>query len=579
MSYIVFARKYRPQAFQEIVGQSHITTTLENAISQGRVAHAYLFAGPRGIGKTTTARILAKAMNCEKGPTTSPCNKCASCSEITHGTNLDILEIDGASNRGIDEIRNLRENIKFAPSKGAFKIYIIDEVHMLTQEAFNALLKILEEPPGHVKFIFATTQAHKVPATILSRCQRFDFRRISVKDILASLKNITISEKLDVKNEVLTLIAKYADGSMRDAEVILDQITSFTKGNVGLEDVVKVLGIVDEDVLFGLSGAIKEKDPVSALRIIDRLVNDGKDVVQVIISLIEHFRNFSIVKISKDLHSLIDVGPEKIKRYETEAQKFSIEEILYIIYTLSNAIDFIRKSSLAKVPFEAAMIKLTRAGSVIPLAEIAQKVSNLEANINLMVAANTVNIRNSGTSSGAILPAKNNINDHPEKNLSFEKDKDKSPLTREAPLKSPDLDSIIGSWNMVINHIKTKKMSVALYLQGGYPVSMNGGVISIGFPKEYNFHKEALELPENRKMVEDCIKDVLHVDVKVKVTLDENAKVRNGVQENNPDSPEHQSIAGDDMPDKKEKDVEPIIKDAMEIFGGDIKESGKGGSK
>ncbi|MDD5437493.1 MAG: DNA polymerase III subunit gamma/tau, partial [Candidatus Omnitrophica bacterium] len=219
MSYIAFARKYRPQTFDDIIGQSHVTTTLKNAISQDRVAHAYLFAGPRGVGKTTAARILAKALNCEKGPTTKPCNTCASCKEITQGSSLDILEIDGASNRGIDEIRNLRDNVKFAPAKGKFKVYIIDEVHMLTPEAFNALLKTLEEPPKHVKFIFATTQAHKVPPTILSRCQRFDFRRIGSAQIVENLKKIVGAEALEINDEALGLIARYSDGGMRDAQV------------------------------------------------------------------------------------------------------------------------------------------------------------------------------------------------------------------------------------------------------------------------------------------------------------------------------------------------------------------------
>ena len=261
MSYIVFARKYRPQNFDDIEGQSHITTTLKNAISQGRVAHAYLFAGPRGVGKTTTARILAKALNCEKGPTVKPCNSCRLCEEITQGSSLDILEIDGASNRGIDEIRNLRENVKFAPSKGSFKIYIIDEVHMLTSEAFNALLKTLEEPPKHVKFIFATTQVYKVPPTILSRCQRFDFRRISAKDIFKNLKMIIKAEKLSVDDDVLSLIAKCSDGSLRDGQVILDQIVSSVKGKVSLSEVSKMLGVIDEEVISGLAGALLEKNP------------------------------------------------------------------------------------------------------------------------------------------------------------------------------------------------------------------------------------------------------------------------------------------------------------------------------
>ena len=286
MSYIVFARKYRPQAFEEVVGQSHITTTLENAIAQDRVAHAYIFAGPRGVGKTTTARIFAKALNCEKGPTADPCNKCPSCLEITQGSSLDILEIDGASNRGIDEIRNLRENVKFSPSKGRFKVYIIDEVHMLTSEAFNALLKTLEEPPKHVKFIFATTQAHKVPPTILSRCQRFDFRRISIKDIVDSLKAIAKKEDLKVDDDVLILMAKHSDGSMRDAQVVLDQISSFADGRISLEDASKILGAVSDDILFSLAESIKSKDSLKALKIIDDLANEGKDVAQIVLYLI-----------------------------------------------------------------------------------------------------------------------------------------------------------------------------------------------------------------------------------------------------------------------------------------------------
>ena len=308
MSYIVFARKYRPQAFDEVIGQSHITTTLANAIAQNRVAHAYIFAGPRGVGKTTTARIFAKALNCEKGPTANPCNKCPSCLEITQGSSLDILEIDGASNRGIDEIRNLRENVKFAPSKGHFKVYIIDEVHMLTIDAFNALLKTLEEPPAHVKFIFATTQAHKVPPTILSRCQRFDFRRISIKDIVESLKAIAKKEGLKVPDDVLILMAKHSDGSMRDAQVVLDQISSFAEGKISLEDASKILGAVSDDILFSLAESIKSKAALKALKIIDDLVNEGKDVAQIVLYFIEHFRDLLVAKINKDPSKLIDAS-------------------------------------------------------------------------------------------------------------------------------------------------------------------------------------------------------------------------------------------------------------------------------
>lgn len=232
MGYLPFARKWRPQDFDEIVGQEHITTTLKNAISMERLHHAYLFTGPRGIGKTSTARIFSKALNCEKGLSIKPCNACSSCKEITAGSSMDVIEIDGASNRGIDEIRNLRETVKFSPSKGLFKIYIIDEVHMLTTEAFNALLKTLEEPPMHVKFIFATTEPHKVLPTILSRCQRFDFRRIQMKDIITKLHEVSKIESLNIDEDAFLYIAKASDGSMRDAESILDQIASFSKGKM-----------------------------------------------------------------------------------------------------------------------------------------------------------------------------------------------------------------------------------------------------------------------------------------------------------------------------------------------------------
>ncbi|MDD5195875.1 MAG: DNA polymerase III subunit gamma/tau, partial [Candidatus Omnitrophica bacterium] len=244
MSYTVFALKWRPQDFESIVGQNHIVTTLKNAIQRNRLAHAYLFAGPRGVGKTSTARILARALNCKEGPTLNPCGKCPSCIEIAQGRSFDVIEIDGASNRGIDEIRVLRENVKFPPTSGKFKIYIIDEVHQITPDGFNALLKTLEEPPPFVKFIFATTHPQKVIPTILSRCQRLDFRRIPVVEIIAQLERIARQEKIEIDKEVLFAIAKSSDGSLRDAESLLDQLSSFSKEKISLKDIVSVLGIV-----------------------------------------------------------------------------------------------------------------------------------------------------------------------------------------------------------------------------------------------------------------------------------------------------------------------------------------------
>lgn len=553
MSYIVFARKYRPQGFDEVIGQPHITTILKNAISQDRVAHAYLFTGPRGVGKTTTARIFAKALNCEKGPTIKPCNSCTACQEITKATSLDILEIDGASNRGIDEIRNLRENVKFSPSKGKFKIYIIDEVHMLTPEAFNALLKTLEEPPAHVKFIFATTQPHKVPSTILSRCQRFDFRRIATKDILANLKQISKEEKINIKDEALGLIAKYSDGSLRDAQVTLDQIASFSSGKVGEDDVTRMLGLVDDEILFGLSGAIGKKDASGALKIIDRISNEGKDIVQVVLAMIEHFRNIAIMKVASDGGSLIDAGEDKVEAYRQESRKFTVEEILYVIYTMSNAIDFIRKTSLARIPFEAAVVKLARRDSIVPLGGMIERVET------------------AGKGMPRIQSTEHRVQSTENKVQKTE---------NETPSKPGNIDEIAGSWSAVVNYVKSKKISAGSYLQEGYPVNIDAKFLYIGFSKECQFHKEVLDSAENKRLIEDAVKDVLNLGLKVVLTVSEDVQNKgrgqNGVTEDAPGVAESAEGAAEEP----KKEVDPIIKSALEIFGGAVAgESQKRGRK
>ena len=556
MSYIVFARKYRPQAFDEVIGQSHITTTLGNAIAQNRVAHAYIFSGPRGVGKTTTARIFAKALNCERGPTADPCNKCPSCLEIAQGSSLDILEIDGASNRGIDEIRNLRENVKFSPSRGRFKIYIIDEVHMLTLDAFNALLKTLEEPPAHVKFIFATTQAHKVPPTILSRCQRFDFRRISIKDIVESLKAIAEKENLKVDDDVLILMAKHSDGSMRDAQVVLDQVSSFADGRISLEDASKILGAVSDDILFNLADSIKTKDALKALKIIDDLSNEGKDVMQIVLYLIEHFRDLSVAKINKDPRALIDASSEKIKRYEEQAAKFTLEEMLYTIYTLSNTIDFVRKSSMARVPFEVAMIKLTRMGSIVSPADLMERLEKIE-----------LGLKNNAGPPYLSKPDADPRGIHPV--LAQEPHKEAKPDKKS---HHKGLDEIIGFWNAITDRVKERKISVAMYLNEGYPESVDSGTLSISFPKSSKFHKDTLESPECKNIILKAIKDVTGLDLKLRLTISENGSGKNGMLK---DAMDGSDSTIKEISSKKESS-EPIISDALEIFGGEIEgESGR----
>lgn len=565
MSYIVFARKYRPQGFDEVIGQSHITTTLKNAITQNRVAHAYIFAGPRGVGKTTTARIFAKALNCEKGPTENPCGKCPSCAEITQGTSLDILEIDGASNRGIDEIRNLRENVKFAPSKGRFKVYIIDEVHMLTAEAFNALLKTLEEPPAHVKFIFATTQAHKVPPTILSRCQRFDFRRISIKDIVGSLKSIVKKEGLKVDDDVLMLIARHSDGSMRDAQVVLDQISSFAEGKISAQDASKILGAVSDDILFALAESIKSRDAAFALKTIDSLADEGKDIVQVVLYLIEHFRNLSMIKVSKDPSSLVDASAEKIALYEEQARKFTVEEILYIIYTLSGTLDFIRKSGMPRAPLEMAFIKLTLSGSVKSYADILERLEKIEsaASRNCAEPPEALSGRPTDLRSGR-------IGDRPGGEEAASPAIASPAIRRdEAISKNAQLGEVSALWNAVLNNVKNVKISVAMYLKEGAPQSFEADTLSISFPRSSQFHKEMLESPENKSLILKAIKETLGRELRLKFVISENNGNSDNAQKGAfEDSLEDDSIIKD-IPGRKGAE-DPIINDALEIFGGEI---------
>ena len=298
MEYRVLARKWRPQVFEDVLGQEHVVRTLKNAIGQQRIAHAFLFSGPRGVGKTSIARILAKALNCETGPTPTPCNQCGHCVEITNGNAIDVREIDGASNRGIDEIRELRENVKFAPASCRYKIYIIDEVHMLTREAFNALLKTLEEPPGHVIFIFATTETQKVPATILSRCQCFDFRRIPLKQISENLKKIAASDGIQISDNGLAWIAEAGDGSLRDSQSIFDQVISYAGFEIGDPAVEEILGRSDRRFLFMLSEAVLARDAGRCLRIIDEAYYAGLDMRYFYQTLLGQFRNLLFTAIA-----------------------------------------------------------------------------------------------------------------------------------------------------------------------------------------------------------------------------------------------------------------------------------------
>jgi DNA polymerase-3 subunit gamma/tau len=371
MSYIVFARKYRPQNFDEVAGQEYVTRTLKNAVESKRIAHAYLFSGPRGVGKTSIARILAKAINCTDMKDNNPCGKCNSCMEITEGNSPDIIEIDGASNRGIDEIRDLRDKVKFLPVKNRFKVYIIDEVHMLTNEAFNALLKTLEEPPEHVIFIFATTDMIKVPLTVASRCQKFSFRKLTAAEIAAHLKTILNKEKIEINPKVISLISRNSDGALRDAESLLDQVISFSAGEVKLKDVQELVGTVDNTKILGIVSAASKKETESALKIINELYDIGVDTFLFIKHLAEYFRNILISKMVKDPADFMDMAdPEEMAVFLSFSKEFSVSDISNIIKILTDLLEKLKYSAYPRAIIEVAVIKITRMDRLLDISEI-----------------------------------------------------------------------------------------------------------------------------------------------------------------------------------------------------------------
>lgn len=400
MSYLVIARKWRPKSFEDIAGQEHITRTLQNAIRAHRIAHAYLFTGVRGVGKTTAARVLAKALNCEKGPTATPCNQCTQCEEITQGNSIDVLEIDGASNRGIDEIRQIIENVRYQPAKSRFKIYIIDEVHQVTKDAFNALLKTLEEPPASVKFILATTEPHRLPDTILSRCQRYDFRRIRLREIVERLASIGQSEGLKLTDGALVLLAREADGSMRDAQSLLEQVLAFAepgdgKGTVPLVDeslLQEILGLAARRVLYEISAAVLRGDAQRCVELVAEVVNQGRDPGRLSRDLVEHFRNLLVARLisghtqstsGKDSSAagsarLLDLPDQEIADLSEQARDVSVETLLDYFDFMAAGDEETARSAMPRFALETVLIRLASLPQSLPVADLITRLERLE---------------------------------------------------------------------------------------------------------------------------------------------------------------------------------------------------------
>src|SRR3990167_1566739 len=510
MSYTVFARKYRPQTFEEVVGQEATVTTLRNAIAQGRVAHAYLFAGPRGVGKTSIARILDKCLNCQQGTTDSPCDKCDSCRCISEGRDLDVIEIDGASNRGIDEVRTLRENVKYLPSRSRCKVYIIDEAHMLTKEAFNALLKTLEEPPPHVKFFFATTAPNKLPETILSRCQRFDFKNISLEDIVNRLQQITKKEGIKAEEEALRAIARYARGGLRDSQSLLDQLWAFSEDTVTVADVQGLLGAVPEEGVSALVERFIQKDAPGALKIVNETLKEGKDWATFIDQTLWYLRDLLVVSTCGYDQGLLENPWREAQLLKTQSQALSQETLMAMIQTLTEVKRKARDDFQQRVFLEMAVVKLATM-DFRPLTEVLSRLEELEKR------ASAIGYRQSATGN------QETKGGNP-KAIRMTTEVTNSPPAGETPAREkiqyPPPKDIGGVWTQVLERMHREKLSTWSYLKEGRLRQDGEQELALEFPKDRPFPKKYLETnAQERTVVEECLTSVLGWRPRLKFTL------------------------------------------------------------
>jgi DNA polymerase III subunit gamma/tau len=496
MTFQVTARKWRPQKFSDVVGQEHITSTLKNAIKENRVAHAYLFTGPRGVGKTTTARILAKALNCQNLKDSEPCNECEMCKSISSTQLMDIIEIDGASNRGIDEIRTLRESVKYAPTRGKYKIYIIDEVHMLTKESFNAFLKTLEEPPAHTVFIFATTDIHKVPLTIISRCQRYDFRRIQLDTIKNTLAKIAKEEKIKIDDKTLTIISKKADGALRDAESYFDQVIAYCNGKINAEIVSQMLNLIDEEIFFKISDAVLAKDFKTVFEVSNTVFENGWDFLDFIDGLNEHFRNILTVVVTEK-PDLAETAEDYKNMYLDYKDKFSESDLLRLMGFLNKTQQELKYSQNQKLKIEIALSHLVGL-------ERTQTLSNLISNVSGDTIPDVSGQKNlnqnlfnksSGTKTGS-------------SEKTFQSSQINEPINIpeiktvvQFPVSSEDLDfnKVVSMWQGFVNIINSEKgFLLGPALEKLKPVKLTGNQLDVKFidaesQKTFGMHEKYIE--------------------------------------------------------------------------------------
>lgn len=540
MGYVAMYREWRPKNFADIIGQNHINRTLQNALESNRIAHAYLFCGPRGTGKTSTAKVLAKALNCLDKQGVEPCNKCENCRQINQGSSMDVLEIDAASNRGIDEIRDLREKVKFAPSEGKYKVYIIDEVHMLTNEAFNALLKTLEEPPRYVIFVLATTEPHKIPLTIMSRCQRFDFRRISLQDIIDRLKFIGDQQALAISEEALFLIAKTAEGGMRDALSILDQCISFGGNQVEATTVHIVVGTVSNALISQVIFAATNGDVTAALQAVDTLNKEGKDLRQFLRDLIDYCRDLILVSVCPNPAEIVRTSVNDLTRLQELSSSFNQEEIMGIIGIFTETEQGMRWTTQPRLVLELGIIKAVQFKGSQDLATILQRMEELEQKV--------IQLQTNPIQGGAPPKAPSTVR------TSAARGK-KHPVELE-PGEEKLLVTIQHNWPEVLELVKKQRRAAQALLVEGRPFHVQGGNLTLLFKDEYAFHRDKIEQTDNKLAVEQALSKVMGQQLQLRCLITSELK--------SPENP------GQDR--QQATTQHSLIKEATVLFGEEVLE-------
>ena len=595
MDYQVSARKYRPGTFDQVIGQPHVVQTLVNAITSKRIAHAFLFSGTRGVGKTTVARILAKALNCEKGPTGTPCNTCANCVEITQGTSVDVIEIDGASNTGVDDVRELRENVKFSPFRGSYRVYIIDEVHMLSNSAFNALLKTLEEPPAHVVFIFATTEIHKIPATILSRCQHYNFRRIPRVEIIERLRHVAAQDGIKLEDRSLAAIARASEGSMRDGLSLLDQAVAFGGKTLNHADLETLLGSVPQELIRDFVAAIVAQDSAAALRVVALLLDQGHDLRAYCAELVEHVRNLMVAAVVaspagaqgephlKRLQGLMDLADEEIRQVVEEAKGFTVDQLQELFRIFTQAEDGVRASQHPRFVLEIAAVRATRVlaapatnvPAVPPPAKPSQQSERAappapkpepKPVASPGAVASAPASPSVGRTGGALPTADRAVKSPVAPAPASGKAEDQARVRVAAPAPGHTGTPVSLNWEQVVEQMMSRHPHIGAFLEQGIYLGIEDNLATVGYPKAGALAYGRMQREESLRVLTALCVELAGQPLRVRVIelADGQASGATMAEVRAAKEQDRKRVLLD------QARANPIVKHALSVFGGDL---------